>query len=322
MITERELALETREIRDEDWSAVADLVNQYEKDGLTGEIMLARSNRWTPTDPKLQLVTVDAAGKVVGHARSLRRASDPEGKFNTIVYVDRDWTGKGLGRQLLKRADDFAISNGARFLISYVREDCPRGVEFAKLNGYAINQHLFESYCDLTRFDPEPWLSKQPALEVRGYRFFTLEEEGFTPEAQRRLHRLDVDTDLDTPGFENWGERSYEQYVRDEHESYGFTPAGVFIAEFEGEWIAMSAVRPSPVEGRFHVDFTGVRREHRGRGLAVLLKAMTMRFAIAQGGRQLETGNDERNQKMLGINVKMGFVPEPGFYVCRKELGG
>lgn len=321
MVKERELALETREIRDEDWAGVAGLVNHYEHEGLTGEIMLARSNRWTPTDPRMQLVTVDVAGRIVGHARSLRRASDVAGKFSVIAYVDETITGQGLGRRLLQMAEDFAAANGAKHLISYVREDCARGVAVALKNGFELNQHLFDSTVDLTAFDPAPWLTGKEALEAAGYRFFTMAEAGYTDGNRHRLYKLDVITDVDTPGFENWGKRSYEQYLRDEHESYAFTADGVFIAEFAGEWVGMSALRPAPRAGRYHIDYTGVLREHRGKGLSTVLKALSMQYAKGNGGQVLETSNDERNAAMLNVNVKMGFVPEPGFYVCRKELG-
>jgi RimJ/RimL family protein N-acetyltransferase len=191
---------------------------------------------------------------------------------------------------------------------------------FAERAGYLPNQHLFESKLDVQSCDTSLYMAPQIALEQKGYRFFSLEEAGHNEENARRLHALDTDSDADTPGVENWGPRTFEQYVRDEHDSFGFTPSGVFIAEFDGEWVAMSAIRPSATKGQMHVDYTGVLREHRGKGLAKLLKVQTVNYAKSTGAEVLSTHNDERNQAMLGINQKFGFVSEPGFFVYRKEL--
>lgn len=309
-----------RPILDSDWATVAEIVNFYEKDGLTGDLMLARSNRWTEGDPRLQIVATDESGRVVGHGRSLRRASDPAGKFSTIVYTHPERVGQGIGRRLYAEIESFAVEHGAEYLISYIIEQCPRGITFGELNGYVANQHLFESWLDVQAFDTGPYLAAKPSLEATGYRFLTLSEAGDTPENRRRLYELDVATDHDTPGFENWGVRTFEQYTRDEHESFGFTGDGVFVAEFGGEWVAMSAVRPRPVERQMHTDYTGVRREHRGKGLAQVLKALAVDYAKSRGIERLITNNDERNAPMLAINRKMGFNAEPGFYVYRKEL--
>jgi GNAT superfamily N-acetyltransferase len=320
MTTETQAALTTREVRDEDWGGIAALINQYETDGVTGEILLARSNRWTEGDPRLQLVTVDGDGKVFGYARSLRRASDAVGRFSTMVYVDKAFAGRGLGLALITQAESHARHHGATFLISFVTETCERGLKFAAQSGYRPSQRLFESKLRLGEFDPTSYLAAKARLEEEGYRFTTLAKEGVTDSNCRRLYKLDSVIDIDTPGYENWGERSYEQYLKDEHESHGFTPAGVFIAERGGEWVAMTAVRPSPIAGQFHIDYTGVLRNHRGKGLAHVLKALAILYALDEGGQVMQTNNDDRNVAMLKINQEMGFVPQPGFHVMRKEL--
>ena len=44
---------------------------------------------------------------------------------------------------------------------------------------------------------------------------------------------------------------------------------------------------------------TGVRREARGRGIAMALKLRTVRYALDKGVEHIKTWNDQRNQPML-----------------------
>jgi mycothiol synthase len=58
-------------------------------------------------------------------------------------------------------------------------------------------------------------------------------------------------------------------------------------------------------------DMTAVRRAHRGRGLAGVLKRATIAWAIDHGLEALQTGNDERNLPMRAVNLALGYRPMP-----------
>ena len=69
----------------------------------------------------------------------------------------------------------------------------------------------------------------------------------------------------------------------------------------------------------FH-DLTGVKRAHRGRGIAAALKATQIAWAKANGFRSLQTTNEVRNAPIRHLNAKHGYVLEPGVVIVRRTL--
>lgn len=302
-----------------DWDAIAALINLTETYGVTGDILRGRLEKWVEGDPRLDLVAEDLNNEIVGFANSYRKAADIEGKFTGIVHIRPDASGMGLGRDLLGRAQAFAISNGGTHFVSYVREDSTRGIAFAENAGFKKLQRLFESELDLAAFEPNPLSGILKRLEDEGYRFLSLADAGDTDENRRRIHALDNETDTDTPGYENWGYRPYDRYHIEEFEAPGYDAHAVIIAEFAGEWVAMNSIRPTPIPRTWHTEYTGVLREHRGKGLAQAVKLLGILYAKNAGAAILKTNNDDRNAPMIAVNAKLGFREEPGFYIYKKD---
>jgi GNAT superfamily N-acetyltransferase len=69
--------------------------------------------------------------------------------------------------------------------------------------------------------------------------------------------------------------------------------------------------RPLAEPGIIYQGLTGVLRDYRGRGIAMALKVRTVRYARANGYREIRTWNDVRNRKMLRINDALGFAKQP-----------
>ncbi len=69
-----------------------------------------------------------------------------------------------------------------------------------------------------------------------------------------------------------------------------------------------------PANGNAHNDMTGVRREYRGRGIALALKLLAIRFARSVGAQEITTSNDSLNAPMLAVNRKLGYQPQNGQY--------
>jgi GNAT superfamily N-acetyltransferase len=296
-------------------------MNLYNKRSLTAEILLQRASLWDDDDPRQLLVATDERGALVGYAKSERKKSEPAGKFGISVFVHPNDVGKGLGRGLLSQCETFALKNGCTHVLTSVNESYPRGAVFVGKAGFVPVQHLFESRLALDAFDSAPFLAVKPRLEEAGYRFTSFGEEGDTEENWRKLHELDSTTDEDTPGFENWGRSAFEDYRQTLRTGHAFTLAGIHVAVKDGEWVGVNFVKPTPVEGEICTEYTGVLREHRGKGLAQVLKAIGIQYAKDSGADTMSTFNDERNAPMLAVNRKLGFVAQPGFYVYRKELG-
>ena len=65
---------------------------------------------------------------------------------------------------------------------------------------------------------------------------------------------------------------------------------------------------------------TGVRREHRGRGLALALKLLSFRLMKERGCTETMTHNDSANQAILALNRQLGYQPRPGILLWSKSL--
>ena len=65
---------------------------------------------------------------------------------------------------------------------------------------------------------------------------------------------------------------------------------------------------------------TGVRREYRGRGIAVALKLKVIDFARRNGYEKMKTWNASNNAPMLAVNTKLGFKREVGWITLEKDL--
>ena len=101
----------------------------------------------------------------------------------------------------------------------------------------------------------------------------------------------------------------------------GDKPEAVFVAVEDGEvlgYAKLSLLDERP-DRAFH-DLTGVRRAHRGRGIAAALKAAQIRWAKEHGYESLQTANEVRNAPIRHLNAKHGYVLEPGVVFVGRPL--
>jgi GNAT superfamily N-acetyltransferase len=81
------------------------------------------------------------------------------------------------------------------------------------------------------------------------------------------------------------------------------------VAYVDGELAGLTMLRVDRPSGRAHNNITGVRRAHRGRGLARLLKSHSLHRAAGLGVAVAATENDETNAPMLAVNTGLGYRP-------------
>ena len=77
---------------------------------------------------------------------------------------------------------------------------------------------------------------------------------------------------------------------------------------------SLTAAQP----GIAYHDLTAVKRAWRGRGVARALKLAQIRWALANGSKELRTRNEERNEPIRRLNARFGYRPGIG----RIYLGG
>jgi mycothiol synthase len=151
---------------------------------------------------------------------------------------------------------------------------------------------------------------------AQGIRISTYAEEvARDADAPRKAYDLIDEVRRDVPAMDAPTDVSFEDWKKDWIDAPSFLADAFFVAiDGEGRWLAMSNLQRSIEDPSFiWQGLTGVRREARGRGLAMALKLLTVRHAQRMGVDHIKTWNDQRNRPMLAINEAMGFEKQPAW---------
>lgn len=298
----------------DDAEVVARLFNRIEQEPESADSIRARFDRY-PAKMAVQRLMVEHAGQPVayGHAVALHEA----GGDRPLVFIIRadvmpDHEGNGVGQHLFSVNEKFATENGAAWLMSKVRDDQDRGLSFLEQLGYRQEQHLYGVILDLESFDQA--IELPSGIEIRPWSEFTDDEPN-----RRRLYECNAESDADTPGIELWGVATFEDWQQSTFESRWYRPEGCLVALDErGEIVGMTVAGPSDPDN-VGIDYTGVLRSHRGRGIARALKVAGAHWAKSIGAKHLHTFNDDRNEPMRHVNFSLGFKPLTGWRMMRKD---
>ena len=208
---------------------------------------------------------------------------------------------------------------GASVLICRAQEDSDHIVEWLRSGGWTQKRRQRFWRLDLAanahRIRELRTLSQQ-RLMTTGVTIRTVADlggEAFLPS----LLPVAVATFADIPTSVEYVPEPYEKWVV-WMQPPAVLPERICVAVLDGRPIGYSylAYRPSVVE----TGFTGVLREHRGKGLGQALKLETLVQAIDLGVPAVETDNDSENSPILHINEELGYEEMPGNLEFHREL--
>jgi GNAT superfamily N-acetyltransferase len=264
------------------------------------------------------LFGLDSDGEVVAYGDVFRMPWFQAGQFDIAVCSDPACRGRGIASGLLASLESFARENGGKRLHASVRDHMPACHDWATRRGYEPERHLFESVLHLNSFDGARFAPVLNDVQASGIRFFTLAEQpGETTErdayAVYAAFRYDIPgwSDRPTPTFEQW---------RETNGMVKHPELTIFAADGD-RIVGMTMMRANPDTGGVYTWMTGVDAAYRGRQIALALKLRGIAAARAIGASYMRTNNDSENAAMLSINRKLGYVPEPGYYLMVKVLG-
>jgi GNAT superfamily N-acetyltransferase len=137
--------------------------------------------------------------------------------------------------------------------------------------------------------------------------------EAFLP----RLHAVGTASSADIPRSVEHIPPTYEAWLA-WMQPPSVLPERIWVAVLQGEPIGYSflAYQPSEVS----TGYTGVLREHRGKGLARALKLATLVQAIDLGVTAVGTDNDSENAPILHLNEELGYDEIPGKLAFHRQL--
>lgn len=170
--------------------------------------------------------------------------------------------------------------------------------------GYPLLVKFLVTALEVKTFAPATHVSTLPA-SIQITRIGQMEEEGidWRPlyfEAFREILR-------DVPTGEEMTDTTWDDFLEMIDEPERFQARSTFVAIENGKIVGLSELCPSLVDPSIaQTGLTGVRREHRRRGIAQSLKITAICWAKEQGIRLIATDNASINP-MYDLNLRLGF---------------
>jgi len=272
---------------------------------------------------KLRLVAEDS-GRIVGYGlvNHMRWAFVPT-KYRIDITVLPELRGRGHGTALYDELTAAVTERGGRTLAAAAKESMTDGVRFLTKRGYHEVKRDWESRLFVKGFDFARFGTADERVAKQGIRITTLADEvQRDPAALQKAFELNEDCRMDIPSVDPPTRHTLEEFRRDDIDAPNALLDAFFIAiDRDGRYLGVSNMFRSLDDPTFlWQGITGVRREARGKGIAMALKLRTVGYAIDRGIEHVKTWNDVHNKAMLSINEAMGFVKQPAWVSYEKDL--
>jgi GNAT superfamily N-acetyltransferase len=272
---------------------------------------------------KLRLVAEDR-GRVVGYGQvnHMRWAFVPT-KYRVDITVLPEARGRGHGTALYDELAAAVIKRAGRALASAAKESMTDGVRFLTKRGYREVKRDWESRLFVKAFDFARFETADDRVGKQGIRIVTLADEmQRDPAALQKAFELCEDCRMDIPSVDPPTRHTFDEFRREDIDAPSALLDAFYLAiDKDGRYLGVSNLFRSLDDPTFiWQGITGVRREARGRGIAMALKLRTVRYAVDKGIEHIKTWNDVHNTPMLSINEAMGFAKQPAWISYEKDL--
>jgi RimJ/RimL family protein N-acetyltransferase len=243
-------------------------------------------------------------------------------KYWMTILVDPKSQGRGIASAIYESLNDTLVQLKAIGCWAGSRENLPRLTAFYKKRGFEEKQRVWESRLEVSKVDNSRFQDYAERVRKQGIVITSLaQERKVDRDALRKLHELVQTIAADIPQPEPFTAISYEQWEAFEIKNPSLLPDGYMIAKDGSKYIGLSTVWRIDREPKgLGQGNTGVRREYRGRGIAIALKLNMIDYAKQNGYTRVKTWNDSINAPMLAVNIKLGFKREVVWLTLEKNL--
>ena len=324
MSGQRTLSLETREFDPTDYPRLSEIYNANYPD-------YARSPReWQTRDESVdrskyfrQRFAFEEHNVVVGFG-TVAHVTDmfhPR-KFWIDILVDPVRQGRGIGGAIYERLIGELRRLNAITAWAGSRENQPILTAFYRKRGFVKKQIAWESRLEVSAANNERLRGYSERVQRQGIILTTLaEDRRKDPDSLKKLYELVQHVSADMPSPAPFTSTSYEQWEAFELKNPNLLADGYMIAKDGSKYVGLSTVWRIEQEPKgLAQGNTGVRREYRGRGIAVALKLRVIDYARRNGYVRVKTWNASDNASMLAVNTKLGFRREVGWITLEKGL--
>ena len=269
-------------------------------------------------------VVAEDGGRVVGFGlvNHMRWAFVPT-KYRIDITVHPDHRERGHGSALYDALLDKVRERSGKAVAAAVKESMVGGVRFLTKRGFREVKRDWESRLFVEGFDFARFVTAEARVAKQGIRIVTLADEmQRDSSALQKAFELTEDCRMDIPSVDPPTRHTFEEFRIEDIDAPGALLDAFFVAiDKDGRYLGVSNLFRSLDDPAFlWQGITGVRREARGKGIAMALKLRTVRYAIDKGVEHIKTWNDVHNRPMLAINEAMGFAKQPAWISYEKDL--
>ena len=269
-------------------------------------------------------VVAEDGGRVVGFGlvNHMRWAFVPT-KYRIDITVHPDHRERGHGSALYDALLDKVRERSGKAVAAAVKESMAGGVRFLSKRGFREVKRDWESRLFVEGFDFARFVTAEARVAKQGIRIVTLADEmQRDSSALQKAFELTEDCRMDIPSVDPPTRHTFEEFRIEDIDAPGALLDAFFVAiDKDGRYLGVSNLFRSLDDPAFlWQGITGVRREARGKGIAMALKLRTVRYAIDKGVEHIKTWNDVHNRPMLAINEAMGFAKQPAWISYEKDL--
>ena len=221
------------------------------------------------------------------------------------ISVLPDYRRRGVGSAMLAAMSEVAREAGKTMLEGRTTSDRPEAIEFLEHRGFSEHFRSKVVRLELAGLTP-PVVVAPDGLVIS-----SLEAH---PELVAGVYDVAREALPDIPGEGPRAPDTFEEFRMRDVDRPG-TPKGGFVIGIDastGEVVGYANLQLAPGNEKvaWHA-MTGVARRWRGRGVARVLKAATIRWAVENGLEALEGANDVDNAPMRAVNGRLGYQPQP-----------
>jgi RimJ/RimL family protein N-acetyltransferase len=295
-----------------DYAGLATASNRVYPDYLWSEEELRHEDETFDTTRffKIRLIA-EEDGAIVGSAEAGHRPSrfDPD-SYSFRLWVVPERRRRGHGSALHDAVIAALRERDGRVARAATTESMADGTAFLQKRGWRELKRDWESRLIVAGFDLAKFGAADERLALHGIRISTYADElPRDPETPRKAFELVDVCRRDVPATDPPTPITFDEWHSDWVDAPGFLPDAFFVAiDRDGRWLGMSSLNESLGDKSFiWQNFTGVRPEARGNGIATALKVRTVKHAKQLGVEHIKTWNDQANQPMLAINEALGF---------------
>lgn len=320
------MAPELRAFRPADYPALAALQQACEPEHLLTEAHWRHEDGLDDPRTRRARVVATAGGELIGYAgfMQLSLMFHPR-RFVLYGGVAPAMRGQGVGRALYVWLLEALAPYAPERLGAGLWAEQTDGEAWLARRGYSERLREIESGLRFVDFAPADWADAQVRGQAAGVRVVSLAELGDTEAWRRRLFDLDMAFSTDIPMTGPLTPPDFAIYAHLYFACPGYRPELCWLALAPGpngeeEPVGLCWHALAPAANELETIVSGVRRDWRGRGVALALKSRALADAKARGFTRVATRNAASNAGMLAVNTRLGYRPISARLVMEKEL--